>query len=180
MKRSLLFLSTLVLIYSCTTTTPKTVTEMEFNVDSSLVNKPVTDTSLGISYAIPAGWQNIGASDDVLRQVSAGNVRISNMLRDSSGNIMFSLTDVRQVPDSVFNNIDQHFKTVLNPSNTWRNIQRDEFITSGFQVKQYVMAKEGQTFFKMLFGDRLRPSFQIDYSIIIDSAYTLNTKTFES
>lgn len=180
MKRSLLSLLSLILIYACNTTTSRTVTEMEFNVDSSIVNKPVVDTSLGIKYSVPAGWQTIETSGDILKQADAGSVRISNMLRDSSGNVMFSLTDVRKVPDSVFKNLDQNFKTVLNPSGTWNNIQRDAFITAGYQVTQYVMAKQGQTFFKMLFGDRMRPSFQIDYSVIIDSAYTLHTKTLES
>jgi hypothetical protein len=153
---------------------------MEFNVDSSIVNKPVSDTLLGIKYAVPSEWQTIETSDSILKQVNTGIVRISNMLRDTSGNVMFSLTDVRQVPDSVFKNLDQNFKTVLNPSGTWSNIQRDEFITAGYQVRQYVMSKQGQTFFKMLFGDRMRPSFQVDYSVIVDSAYTLNTKTLES
>src|SRR6476661_5917843 len=150
MKRLLLSLSYLILIYSCNTTSPRTITEMEFNVDSTIVDKPVSDTLLGIKYAVPSGWQAIATSDDVLRQVKTGNIRISNMLRDTSGNVMFSLTDVRQVPDSVFKNLDQNFKTVLNPSGSWTNIQRDEFITAGYQVKQYVMAKQGQTFFKML------------------------------
>jgi hypothetical protein len=180
MKRSIAAFLSLILIYSCNTTTPRTITEMEFNVDSSIVNKPVTDTSLGISYAVPAAWHAIQASDEALKQVNTGNVRISNMLRDTSGNVLFSLTDVRQVPDSVFKQLDENFKTVLNPTGAWSNIQRDEFITAGYQVKQYVMSKQGQTFFKMLFGDRMRPSFQLDYSVIVDSAYTLNTKTLES
>jgi hypothetical protein len=102
------------------------------------------------------------------------------MLQDSSGNVVFSLTDVRQVPDSIFLNLDKNFKTVLNPAGSWNNVERDEFITSGYQVKQYVMAKQGQTLFKMLFGDRQRQLFQVDYSIRVDSAYTLNTKTLES
>ncbi|HET9746379.1 MAG TPA: hypothetical protein VFP97_11750 [Chitinophagaceae bacterium] len=169
-----------ILVCSCNTTPPRTITEMEFNVDSSIVNKPVTDSSLGIRYSVPAGWQAIEAPDEALQRAKSGNVRISNMLQDPSGHVVFSLTDVRQVPDSVFRNMDENFKTVLNPSGSWNDIQRDEFITAGYQVKQYVMAKQGQTFFKMLFGDRTRPSFQVDYSVIIDSAYTLNTKTLES
>lgn len=180
MKRSLIFLPCLILIFSCGTTPPTTVTEMEFTADSSIVDKPVADSLLGIQYAVPSGWKAIEASDEALKQAKSGNVRISNMLQDSSGNVVFSLTDVRQVPDSIFQNLDKNFKTVLNPSGSWNDVQRDEFVTSGYQVKQYVMAKNGQTLFKMLFGDRQRPFFQVDYSITVNSAYALNTKTLES
>jgi hypothetical protein len=180
MKRTLLFVPCLLFIFSCNTTPPASVTEMEFTVDSSIVDKPVADSLLGIRYAVPSGWKTIVASDEALKQAKSGNVRISNMLQDSSGNVVFSLTDVRQVPDSIFLNLDKNFKTVLNPAGSWNNVERDEFITSGYQVKQYVMAKQGQTLFKMLFGDRQRQLFQVDYSIRVDSAYTLNTKTLES
>ena len=180
MKRALIFIHVLFLILSCNTKAPRTVTEMEFNVDSSIVDKKVADTSLGIEYAVPSGWHTIDSTDEALRQVNTGNVRISNMLRDPSGNVVFSLTDVRQLPDSVFKIIDENYQTVLNPAGNWSSVVRDQFNTAGFEVKQYVMARQGQTFFKMLFGDRTRPSFQVDYSVMIDSAYALNTKTLES
>ena len=82
--------------------------------------------------------------------------------------------------DSVFSRLDENFKTVLNPTGNWTNVQRDEFTTAGYNVKQYVMSKQGQVFFKMIFDDRKRPLFQIDYNVIIDTAYKINTKTLES
>jgi len=179
MKRSLFSFLSLILIYSCNTTTRRTITEMEFNVDSSIVNKLVVDSSLGIRYSVPSGW------DDFISEVEAkdsarGKIRVITMIQNPTRNVRFSLIDVRQIPASVFKDIDDNYKTALNPSGHWSNIQRDEFITAGYQVKQYVMAKQGETFFKMLFGDRMRPSFQVDYSVVVDSAYAVNTKTLES
>jgi hypothetical protein len=153
---------------------------MEFNVDSSIVDKPERDSILNIKYAVPGNWQAVEGTDEALKQVDAGNIRISKLLKNPAGSVVFSLTDIRQVPDSVFRNMNENYKTVLNPSGNWNNVEKAEFITAGFQVKQFMMAKQGQTFFKMLFGDRVRPAFQVDYSIMIDSAYALNTKTLES
>ena len=180
MSRSSLFLSLLILTYSCNTTTPKTISQMQFNVDSSIVDKSVSDSLLGIAYSVPSVWQTIEASDEALTQARSGNVRISNMLRNAAGSVVFSLTDVRNVQDSVFSSLDENFKTVLNPTGNWTNVQRDEFTTAGYNVKQYVMSKQGQVFFKMIFDDRKRPLFQIDYNVIIDTAYKINTKTLES
>ena len=178
--RPTIFFVFLTTLFSCNTHPTAAVTEMEFNVDSSIVNKPESDTSLNIRYAVPGSWHPIETTEDVLKQVHAGNIRVSKMLKNPEGTVVFSLTDVRQVADTVFRNMDENYKSVLNPAGSWSSVDRAEFITSGYQVKQYVMARQGQTFFKMLFGDRMRPSFQVDYSIMIDSAYASNTKTLES
>jgi hypothetical protein len=153
---------------------------MEFNVDSSIVNKTVTDSSLAITYSVPGDWSSIATSDSALAKVNASNIRVSNVLQNAAGSVVFSLTDVRKVPDSTFINMSGNYKTVLNPSQQWSNVEKASFQTKGFVVDQYVMSKQGQTFFKMLFGDRLHKSFQVDYSIIIDSNYAINTKTLES
>ncbi|MBL7698181.1 MAG: hypothetical protein JNK79_08490 [Chitinophagaceae bacterium] len=176
-----LFLSFFVFaIVSCNQAPSRTVTEMEFNVDTSLVTLPVSDSSLGISYRAPGGWTDIEATEEALKQVHDGKIRVSKLIRNPSGNVVFSLTDVRDVPDSTFRHMDENYKTVLNPSGAWSDIQKAEFNHAGFNVKQYVLSRQGQTFFKMLFGNTSRPSFQVDYSIMIDSSYALNTKTLES
>jgi hypothetical protein len=179
--KPLLFIPVLLIsFYSCNTKSPKTITQMEFTTDSTLADKPESDSLLQIKYSVPSRWQNFDPGTDVLKQVDTGLVRVSKMLKNDNGTVIFSLTDVRKVPDSIFRNIDEHYKTVLNPSGSWTNIEKADFETAGFNVKQYVMAKQDQTFFKMIFAERLKPSFQIDYSIMIDSAYALNTKTLES
>jgi len=170
----------LIFLASCSTNRGKVVTQMEFNVDSTLVNRRVSDSSLSISYSVPGSWEEIVASDSALKQVNAANIRVSEILKNPAGTVVFSLTDVRKVQDSVFSNMDENYRTVLNPSGSWKNIERAEFITAGYNVKQYVMSRDGQAFFKMLFGDRTRPVFQVDYTVMIDSAYALNAKTFES
>ena len=180
LKRALTSAGVLLLVYSCNTTPRRTVTEMEFNVDTSIVDNPQRDTSLNIIYAVPATWQTISGAEDALKQVQTGGARVSKMLKNPSGTVVFSLVDVRQIPDSVFDNMNKNYKSVLNPSGAWNSVERAEFITKEFQVNQFVMSKHGQTFFKMLFGDRKRPLFQVDYSVMIDSAYALNTKTLES
>jgi hypothetical protein len=169
-----------VLLSSCNTSSPKKVVEMEFNVDSTLVNTPVHDSVLSLHYLVPGNWAEIENTQEALDQAKSSNIRVSKILKNPSGTTVFSLTDVRQVADTTFRNLDENYLTVLNPSGTWTNVQKADFIAAGYQVKQYVMANQNQTRFKMLFGDRLRPAFQVDYSIIIDSAYALNTKTFES
>jgi hypothetical protein len=179
-KRALIFSLLLVIISSCNTRPSRTITEMEFVVDSSLVTRPESDSSLGITYSVPGNWQAVEGSKEALSQVQADNIRISNMLKNRAGTVVFSLTDVRQVADSVFRKIDENYQSLLNPSGTWSSVDRAEFVTKGFQVKQYMMARQGQTIFKMVFADRQRPLFQVDYSIMVDSAYASNTKTLES
>ncbi len=175
-------LSSLLLIFflSCKPGSRDTVTEMEFTVDSTIVDLPVQDTSLNITYRIPSAWINIKPEGDAVQQANAGNLRISNMIKHPASDVVFALTDVRNVPDSTFRNLDEHFETVLNPNNTWSDIQRATFRHAGYDVKQYVMSRQGHTFFKMLFGDRQRPAFQVDYSVMIDSSYAQHTKTLES
>lgn len=167
-------------LMACNSSTPGTVTEMEFAVDSALVDLPVRDTALHIEYRVPGNWTEIVAPEEALKQVQAGNMRVSKMLQNTAGNVVFSLTDVRNVADSTFRNLDVNYKTVLNPSGTWNDIERAEFNFTGFAVKQYVMMRPGQAFFKMFFSEHERTAFQIDYSIMIDSSYALNTKTLES
>ena len=165
---------------ACNPASRETVTEMQFTVDSALVDLPVQDTSLDISYRVPSDWTNIKPEGDSVQQATAGNLRISEMRKHPASEVVFALTDVRNVPDSIFRNLDDNFKTVLNPNGAWTDIQRATFRHAGYDVKQYVMSKQGQTFFKMLFGNRQRPAFQIDYSVVIDSLYEQHTKTLES
>jgi hypothetical protein len=179
-KRFLIFSVPLAFIISCNSKSRPAIIEMEFNVDSTIVDKPEKDSLLNIRYAVPGNWQAVEGADEALKQVDAGKIRICKLLKNPAGSVVFSITDVRQVSDSVFTNMDENYKTVLNPSGNWANVERAEFITAGFQVKQYIMTAQGKTLFKMFFGDRARPSFQVDYSIVIDSAYALNTKTLES
>lgn len=179
-KNNLVLPFLFLILYSCNSSTPGTVTEMEFTVDSSLVDLPVRDTALHIEYRVPAGWTEIEAPEEALKQVQAGNMRVSKMLQNDGGSVVFSLTDVRNVPDTTFRNLDRDFKTILNPSGAWNDIERAEFNYSGFKVKQFVMMRPGQAFFKMFFSEHSRTAFQIDYSIMIDSSYALHTKTLES
>lgn len=169
-----------VFITSCKPSSRETITEMEFTVDTTVVDMQVQDTSLDIAYRIPSDWINIKPEGDAVQQANAGNLRISNMIKHPSSEVVFALTDVRGVPDSTFKNLDANFQTVLNPNNTWSDIQRAPFRHAGFDVKQYVMSRQGQTFFKMLFGNKERPEFQIDFSVMIDSSYAQHTKTLES
>jgi hypothetical protein len=170
-------------IYSCSSrnSSGKSVVEMEFFVDSLLVDKPVRDSALSIHYAVPGSWIDVNTTDSASKLLhQAGNIRVNKILRNENNTVAFSLTDVRLVPDSTFRNLDEHYKTLLNPSGQWNNIEKAEYMTAGYQVKQFVLSKPGQTNFKLLFADKGRSSFQVDYSILVDSAYTLNTKTFES
>jgi hypothetical protein len=170
----------LFLLFACGSRQSTAITEMEFNVDSTLVNSEVKDSLLNISYKVPSDWTAVHTSDSSLSQLNAGGIRISKLLKNTSGTVVFSVSDVREVADSTFRNMDATYKTSLNPSGTWNNVEKAEFRTKEFEVKQFVLSKQGQTLFKMLFGDKQRPSFQIDYSIVIDSAYATNTKTLES
>ena len=174
------YLLLVVLLFSCGARQNATITEMEFSVDSTLVNSEVKDSVLHIAYKVPSEWTAVPTNDSSLSQLNAGGIRLSNLLKNAAGTVVFSVSDVREVADSIFRNMDANYKTSLNPSGAWTNVEKAEFRTKEFEVKQFVLSKQGQTLFKMLFGDKQRPSFQIDYSIVIDSAYATNTKTLES
>lgn len=182
MKLFFAFLSPALLIFflSCNTNPAVTVTEMEFEVDSSIVNKVVHDSALSIRYAVPGDWAELQTSDSTRQTLGAANVRLKKLLQNPAGTAVFSLSDVSSVPDSTFSNMSANYKSVLNPSGNWTNVEKAAFTTKGYDVDQFVMSKQGQTFFKMLFGKNKRRLFQIDYSIIIDSSYARNTKTLES
>jgi len=179
-KKHLLLPVIFFVLLSCNNSTSGSVTEMEFTVDSSLVDVLVRDTALHIEYRVPGSWTEIEAPEEALKQVQAGNMRVSKMLQNTEGSVVFSLTDVRNVADTTFRNLDENYKTILNPSGAWNDIERAEFNFTGFAVKQYVMMRPGQAFFKMFFSEHQRTAFQLDYSIMIDSSYALHTKTLES
>lgn len=171
---------TLIFFLSCNSRPSHSVTEMEFQVDSSIVNKMVTDSALSISYAVPGDWIEIETNDSTMKRLGAANVRLSKLLKNSAGSVVFSLSDVSRVADSTFSNMSENYKTVLNPTSSWTNVEKASFTTKGYDVDQFVMSRQGQTFFKMLFGKGNHRLFQVDYSIIVDSSYARNTKTLES
>src|SRR5687768_14231718 len=124
----LVFLFTVALtLISCNSENRGTVTEMQFNVDSTLVDKREFDSSLQISYAVPSAWQPVTASTDALQQVQSQSIQLRKILKNQSGTVVFSVTDVRAVPDSTFGSMDKNFRSILNPSGTWQNIERAEF-----------------------------------------------------
>ncbi len=67
---------------------------------------------------------------------------------------------------------------VLNPDGKWNKIDAADFIKDHFQVRQYMMSKQGATGFKMLFSKNHRYLFQLDFRVTIDSLYETNTKIF--
>lgn len=157
------------------------VIEMEFSVDSTLVNKTIRDTSLSITYAVPSNWRDLDTPDTasaLLKQ--AGHVRVNKVLQKEDSSVVFSLTDVRLVPDSIFRRLNEQYKTLLNPSGQWTTVDKATFRKDDFQVNQFVLSNGRQTNFKLVFAENGKSSFQVDYSILVDSAYTLNTKTLES
>ncbi len=51
----------LLIVASCQSSVTETKTEMEFAIDSLLVDRQVNDSALNISYHIPSGWIPIEA-----------------------------------------------------------------------------------------------------------------------
>lgn len=178
----ILFCLSFFFICSCTSSDHpgKTITQMEFNVDSFLVNRKITDSSLRITYSVPSCWKKLIAADSAVLPAQPGGIKVRQILQNPVNSVVFSVTDVREVPDSVFRKLDKDYKTVLNPAGRWNSINRADFVTDGFDVNQFILSKPGSNHFKLLFAEKGRPLFQLDYAIIIDSSYTLNTKTLES
>jgi hypothetical protein len=164
---------------SCSSATSPAVTEMEFSVDSTLADRVIIDSILHVSYRVPSAWNNLHTPDISSAQQAAG-VSIHNILKKADSSVIFSLTDIRKVPDSVIKNLDEHYQVLLNPSNTWTSVNKADFVSKGFTIKQFMMSAPALTNFKLLFFQNKRPDFQIDYTITVDSLYQQNTKILES
>ena len=79
---------------------------MEFSVDSTLVNSEVKDSVLHIAYKVPSEWTAVPTNDSSLSHLNAGGIRLSNLLKNAAGTVVFSVSDVREVADSIFRNMD--------------------------------------------------------------------------
>ena len=163
------------MVVSCRSSVTEPRTEMEFSVDSLLVNRQVNDSILSISYRIPSTWTAIDAS---VNQQSG--VKISSLFTNADTSVMFSTTDLRNMSDSSLRAMHDNYKTVLNPDGKWNSIDAADFVKDDFQITQYMMSKQGTTGFKMFFSKNSRHLFQLDYQITIDSLYETKTKIFES
>lgn len=177
------FLFTVLILTGCTSAENQRepIIEMEFSVDSGLVNQTVRDSALSITYLVPAEWIELKTPDttsSLLRQ--AGGIRVNKVLQKEDSSVVFSLTDIRSVPDSVFQRLNEQYKTLLNPSGQWITVDRATFMKDDFRVNQFILSNGRHTNFKLVFGQNGKSSFQVDYSVVVDSAYTLNTKTLES
>ena len=83
------YLLLVVLLFSCGERQNATVTEMEFSVDSTLVNSEVKDSVLHIAYKVPSEWTAVPTNDSSLSQLNAGGIRLSNLLKNAAGTVVF-------------------------------------------------------------------------------------------
>ncbi len=130
----------LLIVASCQSSVTETKTEMEFAIDSLLVDRQVNDSALNISYHIPSGWIPIEAP--VNKQPG---IAPPTFFTNADTSVMFSTTDLRNMPDSVLRSILDNYKVVLNPDGKWNKIDAADFIKDHFQVRQYMMSKQGAT-----------------------------------
>jgi hypothetical protein len=149
--------------------------EMGFAVDSQLVSRVVRDTSLQVSYRLPARWQDMTA--DAFSHQAMHLVRFAG---DTAARLMFSLTDIRTVPDDQYKELKRNYHKLLNGDHQWSKVKESDFTKDGFYVHQYMMTNAAMVNFRLIFFREMKPLVQLDFQAPVDSAFASHTRILES
>jgi hypothetical protein len=158
--------------------------EMGFAVDSQLVSRVVYDTSLQISYRLPAQWLDMTTDESVNSLFSQDNsqhaVRLVRFAGDTAARLMLSLTDIRTVPDDYYKELKRNYHKLLNGNHQWKKVKESDFTKEGLYVHQYVMTNAAMVNFRLIFFRQMKPLAQLDFQAPVDSAFAGHTKILES
>ena len=157
---------------------------MGFAVDSQLVNRVVRDTSLKISYRLPARWQDMTADESVNSIFSHDSshhaMHLVRFAGDTAVKLMLSLTDIRAVPDDNYKELKRNYHKLLNGDHRWSKVKESDFTKDGFYVHQYMMTNAAMVNFRLIFFREMKPLVQLDFQAPVDSDFANHTKILES
>jgi hypothetical protein len=155
--------------------------EMGFAIDTQLVSRIVRDTSLHISYRLPAQWQDMTTDESVSGIFSKDSrVRLVRFTGDTAARLMLSITDISTVPDHQYKELKRNFHKLLNGDHRWSKVTESDFTKEGLYVHQYMMTNAAEINFKLIFFRNMKPLAQLDFQAPVDSSFAGHTKILES
>jgi hypothetical protein len=170
----------------CQSSSARTAGKLEvgFAVDSQLVSRVVRDTSLKVSYRLPAQWQDMTADASVNSIFSSDSshqaIHLVRFAGDTAARLMFSLTDIRTVPDDQYKELKRNYHKLLNGDHRWKKVKESDFTKDGFYVHQYMMTNAVMVNFRLIFFREMKPLVQLDFQAPVDSTFANHTKILES
>ena len=157
--------------------------QMEFAVDTALTDLKLFDSATGLSYRVPAGWQDLMAdylAGTASRKADSLPVRMIRVAGDMANQVFLSLLDIRMMPDSHYRQLKINYNQLLNRQQNWNQVTAAEFYKDSLLVYQYVMSNTSQTLFRLIFFEKGLPLVQLDFRVPNSAGSPKFTKILES
>lgn len=172
---------------------PETPMTLEFSVDTALLERPVLQTNLNLTYASPLNWKSINQDDfEKLKLSIAGNITDSGFVNIVPVNLFAadSLKGILAVSEVEFSKTkDEENEIYFRSLNEYREllyekfkenkITETEYLKDGIRIKQFLIQMPDRVFFKLIFRNNNGKIIQFDY-ITKREYYIAAVKSIES
>ncbi|TSA24850.1 hypothetical protein D4R75_00560 [bacterium] len=172
---------------------PAGLQEIQFAVDSSLVNPSILDTALGISFAPPRTWDAVPAKAlKAAQREAASHSDVSPGIHRTGGpNLLYAWSHAPSggvITIASFADFDtgdssvtlQEFAKYYRSAMPQGEVKMALFTTKTFKIHQLMASDEKRVNFKMVFSSlQLKKPIQFDF-VVPRGAYPQMVKTIES
>ncbi len=165
------------------------LSQMHFNVDSSLLNYPVQTEVASFSFAAPKNWNRIPRTRFAALQqqlapllengVNPGLELVSIFYDESSGGLC-SICKIRSFPsDSAFQDSIKSYLKRLQSAFTSSAVYTGEYLKENIHIYQLLIQNPQIVNFKIIFKTNPNQAVQIDY-VVPKKEYSRQIKAIES
>lgn len=179
------FILLVFLAFSCSPKQSKTkITEMQFVVDSLLIEKKEIDKQLQISYNPPKGWkQNDSLFNKIKSTINKNDlaypIKIKKLFWNEASQSVMTIGVLNNISAEKLNHILSNYEEFFNPQKQWKSIKKAEFIYKNFWVNQFLLQNKNIINFKLIFQTQAKDFFEVNY-VIPSSQYKKIMKNVES
>lgn len=155
---------------------PGNLRPLSFTLNEQLLSSPCYDTSLGISYKVPMGWEPVARAliDSALHTSVAGRggapgaiVNARAVFRDPLSDATLLVIAADSMGGLNPSGMVQGYASFYRSSDSLANVQTDSFMREPFRVHQLMVAGRSTVVFKMIFDrpESPMPSFEFNFAV---------------
>ncbi|NQT26607.1 hypothetical protein HQ585_14730 [candidate division KSB1 bacterium] len=191
-KWILLSLSLFIILMACTQKEKQPALaegEIFFNVDSTLIQTPFSVPEYGFQVSPPITW--LATSPNMLKQIKEslesvvqpkGDFQINPLqffLHPDHPSVLVVSYITDQNVEADIPALQERYITSIRTSLALYNLQENQYTKTGIPIIQYLLQKDGNIIFKILFEDSKNQLIQLDY-VVPQSVFPEESKAIES
>lgn len=180
MRNALIVVCLIGILISCNQKKRKSVKslpQMIFKVNDSLLGMKYYDTANGFSINVPKTFEKFELSDNQKEELKKLNIKSVYQGHSPKNGSIFIITDLTTLSAALFSDYTQKLELLIKATTSTHSI--DSFYSNNIFIKQYLVKSDSTVQLKVIITNKLKGHYQADFYIPL-SVYNKQSNIIES